>query len=119
MKRICIVDDDQAVRDSLSAFLETCGYHAVSFTSAEDFLVRCDGGNNHCLLIDVHMPGMNGLDLLDALRKRGVNTPAILITAAANAFLRARAETLGVSEVLEKPIDGDALLAAIEKVGEQ
>lgn len=116
MKRICIVDDDEAVRESLSVLLEACGYQAVSFSSAEDFLQRCDGEDTLCMLIDVHMPRMSGLDLLETLRARGVEVPAILITAAANFVVHARAKKQNVFGVLDKPIDGDVLLAMIEDV---
>ena len=116
MERICIIDDDEAVRDSLGLFLEACGYHADRFESALAFLdSKMDG--HLCMLVDVHMPGMSGPELLTTLRGRGIQTPAIVITAAADARLRATIAKLGHAICLDKPVDGDALLEAIARLG--
>ena len=116
MDRICIVDDDDAVRDSLSAFLEACGYAVVCFATALAFLDAGELSGWLCLVLDIHMPGMNGLELLELLRARGVETPAVLITGAADAALRAQAEKLGRLSFLEKPVDGDTLLDTIAEI---
>jgi two-component system response regulator FixJ len=113
MERICIVDDDAAVRDSLSAFLGVCGYAVACFATALAVLDAGEIAGYACMVVDVHMPGMNGLELLELLRARGVETPAVLITGAADAGLRAQAEKLGRLAFLEKPVDGDTLLDAI------
>jgi len=118
MKRICIVDDDEAVRESLAAFLESCGYTSSCFASASAFLSAEDEAPPYlCMLVDVHMPGMSGIELVNVLRTHGVDIPAILITAAADAPLRAAAEKLGGLVLLDKPVDGDALLETIARVG--
>lgn len=116
MASICIIDDDEAVRDSLGVFLETCGYAVAGFASALAFLNCPDGLAYLCLLVDLHMPGMNGLELLQLLRERGVETPAMLITAAADTTLKAETAKLSNLTVLDKPVDGEALLAAIAAV---
>lgn len=111
---ICIIDDDEAVRDSLAILLEACGYAVVGFASALTFLNGTDIAAYLCLLVDLHMPGMSGLELLELLRGRGVETPAALITAAADAMIRSKAAHLPDLVILEKPVDGDLLLATIE-----
>lgn len=119
MERICIVDDDEAVRDSLGVFLEACGYTVVGFASALAFLTAGDTATYLCLLVDMHMPGMTGLELVEMLRSRGIETPAILITAAADPVLRAQTEKISSFTFLDKPVDGDKLLDAIAAAGER
>ena len=116
MERICIVDDDEAVRDSLAVFLEACGYGVVAFASALAFLNAAELGPLLCLLVDMHMPGMSGLELIEVLRARGMETPAFLVTAAAEPQLRAQAERLPALGFLDKPVDGDVLLAAVDSI---
>ena len=118
MERICIVDDDEAVRDSLAVFLEACGFAVVGFASALAFLTAADAANFLCLLVDMHMPGMTGIELIEMLRSRGDGTPAILITAAADPLLRAQGEKLSGFAFLDKPVDGDKLLDTIAATSE-
>ncbi len=116
MDPICIIDDDEAVRDSLAVLLDACGYAVVCFDSALAFLDAADIADFLCLLVDVHMPGMNGLELMELLRGRGIGTPAIMITGAADAALRAGAQRLASLTFMEKPVDGERLLDAIERI---
>lgn len=116
MNQVCIVDDDEAVRDSLSVFLEACGYGVVAFASALAFLAALDTGPFLCLLLDMHMPGMSGLELAEVLRARGNETPIYIVTAAADTFLRAQGARVAKLEFLDKPVDGDSLLNALSAV---
>jgi two-component system, LuxR family, response regulator FixJ len=100
---VCIIDDDLWVCDSLSVLLETYGIAVLCFSSAADFLR--DGGNAlaRCLVIDQHMPGASGLDLIGDLRQEGVLPPTILISGRLDAAIERRATELGVLAILEKP----------------
>lgn len=112
---IFIVDDDTAVRDSLALLLGLKGFNTRSFASAEDFLAACQPGWSGCLLLDIRMTGMDGLELQQALNSRQINLPIIFITghgdvAAARAALKG-----GAADFLEKPLDDEMLSAAISE----
>lgn len=112
---IFIVDDDSAVRDSLALLLGLKGFNTRSFASAEDFLAACQPGWSGCLLLDIRMTGMDGLELQQALNSRQINLPIIFITghgdvAAARAALKG-----GAADFLEKPLDDEMLSAAISE----
>ena len=109
---IHVVDDDQAVRESLEALLLVAGFDVLTFGSAEDYLARSSGGGG-CLLLDVNMPGLSGLDLLGRLRGRGDAVPVLILTARRDDDLRAAALSLGARDVLAKPVPGDQLLRAV------
>ncbi len=110
---IFIVDDDASVRDSLALLLGLKGYAIRSFASAEDFLSACQPEWHGCLLLDIRMAGMNGLELQQRLISRQISLPIIFITghgdvAAARAALKA-----GAADFLEKPLDDRMLIATI------
>jgi two-component system, LuxR family, response regulator FixJ len=103
---IFIVDDDAAVRDSLRLLLECEGFEAQEFGSGRQFLDVGRPGQpryGDCLILDVHMPGMSGLELLEMLRRCGDVLPAILITRRPDAASRERARPAGALAVVEKP----------------
>ncbi|HUX62376.1 response regulator transcription factor [Sulfuricella sp.] len=110
---IFIVDDDAPVRDSLALLLGLKGYAIRSFASAEDFLTACQPDWHGCLLLDIRMVGMNGLELQQQLISRQIVLPIIFITghgdvAAARAALKA-----GAADFLEKPLDDQILITTI------
>ncbi len=109
-----IIDDDDAVRDSTRALLESYGYEVRDHASAEQFL-RDDGARPECLLVDQHMPGMTGLDLLEHLRAKGDRTPALMMTGRSDPSLEPRATRIGV-KLLHKPVPEDQLVSWIEQM---
>ena len=112
-KTIYIVDDDEAVMDSLKALLETFGFNVQSYGSGNEFLADERHRAAGCLVIDQHMPGISGLDIIDHLRKKGVQIPAILMSGRLDASTRKRATRLGVRELLDKPVPASRLIEAI------
>jgi two-component system response regulator FixJ len=115
-KPICIVDDDQPVAESLKALLETFGFAVLSYTRGDDFLADERRRTAGCLLIDQHMPGMSGLDVVEHLQKDGVQVPAILISGRVDANTRRRAVQLGVRELLDKPFVPGKLIELIRAI---
>jgi FixJ family two-component response regulator len=115
---ISIVDDDPLARDGIRELIESLGYNAVAFSSAEHFLQSGVIAHTTCMIIDLQMPGLNGLELQEALRSRGHRTPVIVITAFPNEKYRKRALDGGAAGFLSKPFDEASLIkcltAAIE-----
>ncbi len=110
---ILIIDDDDVVRDSLRVLLETRGYTVVDFASGRSFLAGRDGKAAGCILLDVHMPDMTGLDVMKALRDMGDQTPVVLITGRSDPLVQAKAAAFGAIAVLDKPIAHPLLFTAI------
>src|SRR5712675_3803268 len=110
---ISIVDDDPAVRDALWRLMDSAGLAATAFSSAEEFLASSSRDETTCLILDVHMPGMDGLELQRQLIASSWKAPIIFISAHAEAGTRAHALEAGAVEFFEKPFSGAALLDAI------
>ena len=115
-KPICIVDDDESVADSLQALLETFGFNVQSYGSGSEFLADERHRAACCLLIDQHMPGTSGLDVVDNLRKKGIQIPTVLISGRLDASTRERATRLGVRALLDKPVPASQLIQAIRAI---
>ena len=110
--RILIVDDDAALRSALTFSLELEGFAVEAFESGEALVARGPVPDPGCLVLDYHLPGMDGLALLALLRARGVALPALIITSLPTRSLAARAAAAGAA-IIEKPLLCDALAAAI------
>ena len=109
-----IIDDDAAVRESLEALLTVLGYSVETYGSAEAYLERSEVSDG-CVLLDVHMPGMNGLDLLRELARRRRRSPVLILTASRDERLRDHALELGAVAFLTKPVTQARLLAALRE----
>ncbi len=111
---IAVIDDDELFRVALVESLSSLGYGSSGYASAEDY-VRVIGSNSfNCVVSDIHMPGMSGLDLMKHLGARGSMTPVILITARSDANLEAKAAIAGAVCLLRKPFEIDELTTCIE-----
>jgi two-component system response regulator FixJ len=110
---ICIVDDDECVADSLKVLLEAFGFVARAYSSGADFLADDRRRRAGCLVIDQHMPGMSGLDVVCHLRSEGLQLPTILISGRLDTNTRERAVRLGVTRILDKPFAADHLIGLI------
>jgi FixJ family two-component response regulator len=108
-----VVDDDESVRDALSSLIRSAGYQCELFSSAEAFLVSNRLGQTDCMLLDIQMPGLSGIELYSRLREMSCFVPVIFVTAHTDDALRAKALRDGATAFLEKPFNDDALLAAI------
>lgn len=114
---VAIVDDDQPVRESISSLLRSAGYKTADFPSAEAFLMSDRVHEPKCLVLDVIMPGMGGIELQKLLRARNCRTPIIFITARADDdYVRAAALGQGAKALLRKPFNDDVLLDVIGSI---
>lgn len=109
-----VIDDDDAVRDSLAFLLTASGLDVRAYESAVSFLDGISGSVEGCIVTDVRMPGMTGLELVAALSQRGVRAPVIVITGHADVPLAVQAMKAGVADFIEKPFEDDAIIGAVE-----
>jgi RNA polymerase sigma factor (sigma-70 family) len=116
---VFLVDDDSAVLAALSRLLRSAGYRAMTFASAQDFI---DGGHEQsvgCIVLDVSMPGLSGVELQDLLKERSSALPIVFLTGAGDINMGVRAMKVGAADFLTKPVDDAVLLesvgAAIER----
>jgi FixJ family two-component response regulator len=110
---ISVVDDDESMREAIRGLMKSLGYAAVAFASAEEFLSSCQIPRTSCLITDVQMPGITGLELHHRLLAAGKIIPTILITAYPDDSARERALGGGVVSYLSKPFDENDLLTCI------
>lgn len=111
---VAIVDDDDAIRRGLSSLLRSAGYAVRLFASAEDYLIDRASPRPDCVLTDVQMPGMSGLDLQDSLAKSFPETPVLIMTAFPTLAIEERATAAGARSFLSKPFDPGVLLQALQ-----
>jgi FixJ family two-component response regulator len=112
---VFLVDDDHAVRDALELLLDTAGFNTVSFASATEFLESYDASQPGCLVLDIRMPGMSGMELQDALLTETAGLPIIFLTGHGNVSMSAKAFRTGAVDFLEKPFDEAVLLERIRE----
>lgn len=112
---VFVVDDDPGVVKSLCWLIEAAQLHAEGFHSAEEFLSAYDPSRPGCLILDVRMPGMNGLDLQDVLVSRSCSLPIIVVTGYGDVPACARAFKAGAFDFVEKPAEPDALLKRVRE----
>jgi FixJ family two-component response regulator len=112
-KLVAIVDDDDSMRDALQGLLKAVGLSAQAFASAEEFLRSGQHRQTACLITDIRMPGMSGLELQAQLNAEHCRIPTIFITAHGDAKLRMQALRAGAVEFLAKPFDDEALLESV------
>lgn len=110
-----IVDDDDAMRAALARLLSAAGYTTRTSASAGDFLVEAGDPPSGCLLLDLHMPGPDGLALQDTLRRRGVHLPTVFLSGRGDIASSVRALKGGASDFLTKPVQADVLLEALRQ----
>jgi FixJ family two-component response regulator len=111
---IAVIDDDQSFRVALVESLSSLGYGADGYASAEDYIGLIGGKSFDCVVTDIHMPGMSGLDLMKRLAARGSTTPVVLITARSDTNLEAKAAAAGAACLLRKPFEINDLITCIE-----
>ncbi|MDT5157977.1 MAG: hypothetical protein QOH51_2334 [Acidobacteriota bacterium] len=112
-KTVAIVDDDEAVRVALEGLLKSAGLPARAFESAEEFIESGQQFQVDCLITDIRMPGMSGLELQAKLNTEGCRIPIVFITAHGDAKMRMQALRAGAVEFLAKPFDDDVLLESV------
>ena len=112
-KLVVIVDDDELVRESLIGLMKFAGFPALTFASAEEFLNSGEQEHTACLIADIRMPGMSGLELQSWLNRDKFRIPIIFITAQGDEKMRMQALRAGAVEFLAKPFDDDVLLDSV------
>jgi RNA polymerase sigma factor (sigma-70 family) len=116
---VFIVDDDEAVRDSLGWLMQSVGLPTETFSSAQDFLEADLRGRAGCLLLDIRMPGMSGLELQERLEDMGVHVPVIIITGHGDVPMAVRALKAGAMDFIEKPFNDQVILDCVQAAIEQ
>jgi two-component system response regulator FixJ len=112
---VYVIDDDESARHSLEFLLDVAGIRVRSFPSADAFLRASPPLVGACVVTDVRMPGMSGVELLDELKGQGAQVPVIVITGHADVPLAIKAMKSGVADFIEKPFDDEAILSAIRR----
>jgi FixJ family two-component response regulator len=112
---ICIIDDDESIRRALRRLIRSAGWDAETYASAEDFLQTGGSVKPACLILDMHLPGLSGLQLQARLHAEGRNVPVVFITAYASEQMHEAALRAGAVAFLEKPFEEQPLLDAVRR----
>jgi two-component system response regulator FixJ len=112
---VFVVDNDEAVRDSMQALAESVGYPVAGFASAQEFLDAYDPARPGCLVLDIRMRGMSGLELQDELLRRAITLPVIIVTGHGDIPMAVRAMRTGAVDFIEKPFRDQLLLDRIQQ----
>jgi FixJ family two-component response regulator len=110
---IYVIDDDESVRRAFQLLLQSADFDAQAFCSAEEFLESAPFRDDSCIILDMRMPGMAGLDLQKELASRSIRIPVIVVSAHDDALTRDLARELGAVAFYRKPVDGQALIDEI------
>ncbi|NQW10182.1 MAG: response regulator [Alphaproteobacteria bacterium] len=113
---VYVVDDDEAVRESLCVLLDVSGFRAEGFADGESFLRHAKPGASCCVVLDVRLPDIDGISILKQARDRGWESPVIIITGHGDVPMAVEAMRVGATDFLEKPFDGDVLIARIRQL---
>jgi len=116
---IHLIDDDAAVRDSLALLISTVGLRVLTWADPQAFLAEFDRQGIGAIVLDVRMPGISGLSVLDTLVAQGVDQPVIMLTGHGTVDMCRRAFKAGAAEFLEKPVDDEALIEALQNAVRQ
>lgn len=114
-----LVDDDDAIRRSAGFLLKTSGFKVVTYASGDEFLKHAKAAASGCVLLDIRMPGIDGLDVQQAMLEDGISLPVVMLTGHGDVELAVRAMKAGAVDFLEKPFEKAGLLAAVEKAFER
>lgn len=114
MPLVSIIEDDASLREALVGLVRSLGHSASGFASAEAFLAAGGAQESACIVTDIHMPGLSGIELAQKLAQDGCRAPVILITARGEDGLQERAAAMGAHCVLLKPFAADALIGCLE-----
>jgi len=112
---ISIIDDDRSVREAVKSLIRSLGYEAVTFASAEEYLGADSDRDSECIITDVQMPGMTGIDLQDRLIADGYRRPIILMSALSAEDAGADAPTTAASGFLKKPFSDERLIDCLDR----
>ena len=112
---VFIVDDDEPVRSALQLLMKSVGHEARTFATGDEFLAACDSGLSGCLVLDIRMPGMSGLELQERLNKRGIHIPIIFITGHGDVPMAVQAMKQGAMEFLQKPFREQDLVDRVKE----
>ena len=113
-RRVAVVDDEESVRKALSRVIRSAGFEVETFASGTEYLNSLQIKKPDCLVIDLHMPVLNGIDVLNKMSDQNIKIPAIVITGYDGVGMTQRVLTAGAITCLHKPVDDELLISALE-----